>query len=114
MPDLSVVIPTYRRPAMLVEAIRSVVAGEGGHDRAILVEEDPDLRTRAIRRSGGGFVDRVALERRTGTPSPMQASRDPMPVVASLRRMYQKYVNAHGGAELLAPKLLARGVIRWT
>lgn len=103
--------PIFVNSACLIR--RDAIPMLGGYDPAIL-GEDLDFYTRAIRQFGAVFVDRVVLEHRTGTPSPMHDLHDPTPVIASLGRMYEKYVNAHGAAELLALKLLARGVIRWT
>jgi len=94
---------------------RDVALAAGGFDREIAHVEDLDFYTRAIRASGSVFLDRDVLEYRVGAGSIMDAHRAGGGNVnpGSARRMYAKYREAHGGAELLALKLLGKGVLRW-
>lgn len=93
---------------------RDAIPQLGGYDPAILIVEDVEFYTRAIRQFGAVFLDRVVLHYRIGHPSLMHSHGVQGPVAESFRRMYAKYRNAHGAAELLALKVLAKGVIRWT
>ena len=41
-PDISVIIPTYRRPGPLVEAIESVLAQKGANCEILVIDDCPE------------------------------------------------------------------------
>ena len=99
------------RPAMLVCGAgmvrRTHLAALRGFDETLPIVEDVDFYMRAIRLGGGRFIDAPALRYRIG-PSMMRAP-DRAPLIAeSYRLTYARYRAEHGGAELLALKLLAK------
>jgi glycosyltransferase involved in cell wall biosynthesis len=107
----------YASPTLFVNSACLIRAGHvaqlGGYDERITVMEDVDFYTRAIREFGFVFLDRVLVEYRTGDPSIMQNLTDGRGVDDAYGVMYRKYRESHGGAELLALKVLAKAVVRW-
>jgi glycosyltransferase involved in cell wall biosynthesis len=107
----------YASPTLLVNSAclirREHVAALGGYDPAIQVVEDVEFYMRAIRAFGFVYLDRVIIEYRTGAPSLMNAADAGPRVNASYQRMYEKYRAAHGAAELLALKVVGKGLLRW-
>jgi len=91
---------------------RSCVEELGGFDGSINPFEEADFFVRAVRRFGAVFIDRVAMHYRTGHASLMRQLRGGEGA-HSYRQIYRKYEAEHGRLELLALKLLARGVLRW-
>jgi glycosyltransferase involved in cell wall biosynthesis len=94
---------------------REHVAPLGGFDPVVRVVEDVDFYTRAIRKVDFVYLDRPVVEYRTGAPSLMN---DPVGATAkilnaSFGHMYQVYRDEHGAAELLALKVLAKGLLRF-
>jgi len=107
----------YASPTLFVNSAcfirRDHVAAIGGYDAELEVMEDVDFFTRAIRRFGFVYLDRVVVEYRTGYVSLMNKVTDPRPVDAAYARMYAKYRAAYGARELRALRLFAKGVLRW-
>jgi glycosyltransferase involved in cell wall biosynthesis len=91
-----------------------VVAKVGGFDEQLRLVEDVDFYLRAIRECGVVFVDQVVLNYRTGAPSLMHDQRDSTGAINAYGRIFSKYRERHGAAELMALKVLARTALRWT
>ncbi|HEY8209104.1 MAG TPA: glycosyltransferase family 2 protein [Myxococcaceae bacterium] len=85
-----------------------------GFDEQIRLVEDVDFYIRAIRQFDVVFLDRVVLNYRTGAPSIMHGQKDNKGVTIQYTRMFSKYRERHGGAELTALKLVARAGLWWT
>ena len=93
---------------------KSAVEKVGGFDEELRLVEDVDFYLRAIRECGVVFLDRVVLNYRTGAPSLMHDQRDSTGAIRAYGRIFSKYRERHGAAELMALKLLARTALRWT
>jgi GT2 family glycosyltransferase len=65
-PDVSVVIPTYRRPGPLAEAIESVLGQKGVSCEILVVDDCPDRSAEAVARR---FADRGVIYLRSQRPS---------------------------------------------
>jgi GT2 family glycosyltransferase len=87
---------------------RDLARAVGGYDPEIQVCEDVEFYLRAIRAGGFVFVDQTTLHYRTGAPSIMHDLKGTEKIRASYARFYDKYRRAHGRAELLLLKALAR------
>ncbi|MGC3996253.1 MAG: glycosyltransferase [Anaeromyxobacter sp.] len=93
----------------------------GGYDPRIRMIEDLELYLRAIREGGCWFLDRPVIAYRTGAPSIMNVVRESeerrrelaQVLVASSNLSYAKYREAHGPAELLTLKVVAKLLLRW-
>lgn len=85
-----------------------------GFDEQIRLVEDVDFYIRAMREFDVIFLDRVVLNYRTGAPSIMHGQKDNKGVTIQYARMFSKYRDRHGGAELMALKLIARTALWWT
>jgi glycosyltransferase involved in cell wall biosynthesis len=93
---------------------RALLPAVGGYDPRLPVVEDLDFVTRAIRAAGFEFVDRPILQYRITPGSLMSAHRNGSEALnASYQMMYARYRAEHGAAELLAMKVLAKGLLRW-
>lgn len=107
----------YAAPTVLVNSAclirREHVLALGGYDPELRIMEDVEFYTRAIRRFGFVFLDRVVAEYRTGCPSLMNDLEDARRVDAAYERTYAKYRASHGRLELLALKIVGKGLIRW-
>jgi glycosyltransferase involved in cell wall biosynthesis len=92
---------------------REHVAPLGGFDPGLPLVEDVEFYTRAIRRFGFVHLPRPVVEYRTGAPSLMNAHRKSQDdaVDVSYQRMYAKYRDEHGALELMALKVLAKGLL---
>jgi GT2 family glycosyltransferase len=65
-PDISVIIPTYRRPGPLVEAIESVLAQKGASCEILVIDDCPEgSAEQAVR----PFADRGVIYLRSPSPS---------------------------------------------
>jgi glycosyltransferase involved in cell wall biosynthesis len=91
---------------------RECISSLDGYDASLMLNEDVDFYCRAIRRFGFAFLDRVVLHYRIIPDSLMHGRANDEPLVDSYRRMYARYRETHGSAELLAMKLFARTVLR--
>jgi GT2 family glycosyltransferase len=84
----------------------------GGYDVNILLNEDVDFFCRAIRAFGCRFLDQVVVHYRILPDSLMHGRTGNQKLVDSYQRMYARYRETHGAAELLAMKIFARTVMR--
>ena len=107
----------YVSPTLFVNSAcfirREHILALGGYDPDLEVMEDVEFFTRAIRRFGFIYLDRVVAEYRTGHPSLMNKKTDAQRVDAAYLRIYTRYRSNYGQLELRALQLLAKGVIRW-
>lgn len=92
---------------------RSCVESLGGYDTRVKVVEDVEFYSRAIRRFGSVFLDRVVVHYRTGAPSIMRDRLGDTEILNGYRVMYEAYRQAYGGVDLLLLKVLAHTVFRW-
>lgn len=109
-PLLSVVIPTFRRPAMLREALRSVLANgfSAGSLEVVVSDDDPQESARAVVESAAGDVailspERSRLTEAAVTASPAQVPLPPAPVL--------RYVS-HAAAKAQAARAAEEGTAR--
>jgi glycosyltransferase involved in cell wall biosynthesis len=91
---------------------RECIEPLGGYDPELPVIEDVDFYLRAIRRFGCVYVDRVVIEYRFQHDSLMHSDVDKAAVLESYRVMFENYRAAHGLAEFMALKILARTAFR--
>jgi GT2 family glycosyltransferase len=91
---------------------RECIAGLGGYDPDIQLNEDVDFYCRAIRAHGFHFLDRVVVHYRILGDSLMHGRRNNQGLLQAYQRMYSLYVARHGRAELFALKVMARTVLR--
>jgi glycosyltransferase involved in cell wall biosynthesis len=91
---------------------REHVQALGGYDANILLNEDVDFFCRAIRAFGCRFLDQVVVHYRILPNSLMHGRTGNDKLIASYQRMYARYRETHGAAELLALKIFARTVMR--
>ncbi|MGC3982940.1 MAG: glycosyltransferase [Steroidobacteraceae bacterium] len=91
---------------------RECLAALDGYDTTLGLNEDVDLFCRAIRKFGFGFLDRVVVHYRINPNSLIHGRENDDKLVESYQRMYSRYRQTHGAAELFAMKLLARTVLR--
>jgi glycosyltransferase involved in cell wall biosynthesis len=91
---------------------RECIASVGGYDEDCIIVEDVDFYSRAIRKEGGLFVDRVVVEYRIG-PSLMHENpeADARTQIA-YARMYSKYRAAYGEPEFRALQVAAKTIFR--
>lgn len=103
-------------PTLLVNSAciirREYIAGLGGYDPDLSLNEDVDFFCRAIRAHGCQFLDRVVVHYRILADSLMHGRADDRKLFDSYQSMYARYRNTHGAAELLAMKVFARSVLR--
>jgi glycosyltransferase involved in cell wall biosynthesis len=103
-------------PTLLVNSAclirREHVQALGGYDANILLNEDVDFFCRAIRAFGCRFLDQVVIHYRILPNSLMHGRTGNDKLIASYQRMYARYRETHGAAELLALKIFARTVMR--
>lgn len=103
-------------PTLLVNSAciirREHVQRLGGYDAKIILNEDVDFFCRAIRRFGVHFLDQVVVHYRILPNSLMHGRTGNQKLIESYQRMYARYRETHGGAELLAMKIFARTVMR--
>ena len=103
-------------PTLLVNSAclirREHVQALGGYDVNILLNEDVDFFCRAIRAFGCRFLDQVVIHYRILPSSLMHGRTGNEKLIESYQRMYARYREAHGAAELLAMKIFARTVMR--
>jgi len=103
-------------PTLLVNSAclirREHVQALGGYDANILLNEDVDFFCRAIRAFGCRFLDQVVIHYRILPNSLMHGRKGNENLIESYQRMYVRYRQTHGNAELLAMKIFARTVMR--
>ena len=103
-------------PTLLVNSAclirREHVHTLGGYDANILLNEDVDFFCRAIRAFGCRFLDQVVVHYRILPNSLIHGRTGNEKLIVSYQRMYARYRETHGAAELLALKILARTVMR--
>ena len=103
-------------PTLLVNSAciirREHVQRLGGYDPKIALNEDVDFFCRAIRHFGVHFLDQVVVHYRILPNSLMHGRTGNQKLIDSYQRMYARYRETHGGAELLAMKIFARTVMR--
>jgi glycosyltransferase involved in cell wall biosynthesis len=103
-------------PTLLVNSAciirREHVQRLGGYDVHITLNEDVDFFCRAIRIFGCHFLDQVVVHYRILPNSLMHGRTGNQKLIDSYQRMYARYRETHGGAELLAMKIFARTVMR--
>jgi len=103
-------------PTLLVNSAciirREHVQRLGGYDAHIALNEDVDFFCRAIRNFGCHFLDQVVVHYRILPNSLMHGRKGNQKLLESYQRMYARYRETHGGAELLAMKIFARTVLR--
>jgi GT2 family glycosyltransferase len=103
-------------PTLLVNSAclirREHVRALGGYDANILLNEDVDFFCRAIRAFGCRFLDQVVVHYRILPNSLMHGRTGNDQLVASYQRMYARYRETHGAAELLVLKIFARTLMR--
>jgi glycosyltransferase involved in cell wall biosynthesis len=91
---------------------RECVEAIGGYDPEIVINEDIDFYSRAIRRFGFVFLDQVVLHYRILADSLMHGGTRNDKLREAYARMYAHYKDAYGAAELFALKLAARTVLK--
>jgi glycosyltransferase involved in cell wall biosynthesis len=82
---------------------RDCIAALGGFDDELRLMEDVEFYTRAIRRCGARFVDRVTLRYRIG-PSLMRQGGIETQIAESYRRMHARYRAERGWPEFVLLK----------
>jgi glycosyltransferase involved in cell wall biosynthesis len=93
---------------------REAIAAIGGYREDVTVMEDVDFYLRAIREVGFVYLDDVLVEYRTGAPSIMNSPRsERAETLAAFQRIYAGYRRRYGRVELVAMKILAKGLLRW-
>jgi glycosyltransferase involved in cell wall biosynthesis len=85
----------------------------GGYDETLTTFEDVEFYVRALSRFGAVFVDEPVLARRVG-PSLVHDLEDTAPIRATYERMQSSFREGEGVVRLLALKLAARTLLRWT
>jgi hypothetical protein len=84
----------------------------GGYDANIALNEDVDFFCRAIRLFDCYFLDQVVVHYRILPNSLMHGRKGNQKLIDSYQRMYTRYRETHGGAELFVMKILARTLMR--
>ena len=88
---------------------RACAQAVGGFNPDITMFEDVEFYTRVIRRAGAYALPHGTLHYRIGPSLARQPGRDEM-LVESFRMSHAAYAKAHGRAELIALKILNRGL----
>lgn len=92
---------------------RECVEALGGYDVSVPVLEDVEFYSRAIRRFGAVFLDRVTLEYRFQGDSLMHGQKDDAQNLEAYRIMYDNYRSAYGALDLFMLKIFSRTVLRF-
>jgi glycosyltransferase involved in cell wall biosynthesis len=85
----------------------------GGYDESLSTFEDVEFYVRALSRFGAVFIDEPVLARRVG-PSLVHDLGSAEPIRATYERMQRSFRDGEGMVRLLALKLAARTLLRWT
>jgi hypothetical protein len=91
---------------------RECIEPLGGYRPEVLVVEDVDFYSRAIRRFGSVFLDRPVLRYRCGAPSIMSGQKNNRVIASSYEKMYAAYRGEHGILEFTVLQFLARLMLR--
>jgi GT2 family glycosyltransferase len=91
---------------------RECIEPLGGYNPDIPMNEDIDFYGRAIRKFGWIFLDEVVLHYRVLSDSLMHGRSDDSKLLDAYGRMYSRYKETYGAAELFALKLFARTILR--
>jgi len=78
--DVSVIVPTYRRPALLPEAVRSALAQEGVTVEVIVVDDCPDGSGRAATEAIGDARVTYKKRERSSGGNPCEVRNDGWPL----------------------------------
>lgn len=91
---------------------RTCIGPLGGYRPGVLVVEDVDFYSRAMRRFGSVFLNRPVIRYRCGAPSIMSGQKNNAVIARSYAKMYDAYRSEYGALEFNALQLLARLVLR--